>query len=70
MRAYLFRSDGSRSWRTFIGPVRNLAEAAQVIERTLGEKPVALRIHRLFDPWRWLERGKDPHTAAPTKRTA
>jgi hypothetical protein len=69
-RAYLFRLDRSRDWETFIGPVRNLTEAAQAIERTFGERPVALRIHSLFDPWKWVERGNNRKNMTPAKRSA
>ncbi len=70
VRAYRFRLADSRGWMTFISPVRNRAEAAQAIERTFGEKPVALCIHRLFDPWRWLEHADSAKGTTPVKRPA
>jgi hypothetical protein len=69
-RAYLFRLGRSPDWEVFVGPVRNLGEASQAIEQTFGEKPAAIRIHRLFDPWRWLAHGNNPRNATPAKRSA
>lgn len=68
-RAYLFRLRGSREWKTFIGPVRNLVEAAKAIEQAFGEHPIALRVHRLFDPWKWLD-DNNRKTITPAKRSA